>query len=209
MLRFALSAAAVAAVAFAGEARIAGDALLLLDGTWTATSDAVGAAPVPALVPGDLISDLARAGVIDDPWHNLTWRVEAGRWDLAAWNVSRSFATPGWSAAGVSTLLVFDSVKMAANITINGVALGAATSQHLRYEFDVSALLAPAGGANSISVAFPATVDDTRNDDGRYQGCSGGWDCQSLQEQSNSEEISAQPSPLHPLPLPARGSVLE
>ena len=176
MLRVAVCAAAAAAVACAGEARVAGDSLQLLDGAWTATSDAAGAVPVPAVVPGDLISDLARAGVIPDPFFNLTWRDEAGRWDLAAWTFTSSFATPSWAAAGASTLLVFDSVKMAADIVLNGAPLGAATSQHLRYSYDVSALLAPAGGSNTLSVAFPATVSDTRNDDGRYQGCSGGWD---------------------------------
>ena len=169
--------AAAVAVAFAGEARVAGDSLQLLDGaSWTATSDVKGAAPIPAVVPGDLISDLARAGVIADPFFNLTWRDEAGRWDLAAWTFARTFATPSWAAAGASTLLVFDSVKMAADIALNGAPLGEATSQHLRYSYDVSALLAPAGGSNTLSVAFPATVSDIRNDDGRYQGCSGGWD---------------------------------
>ena len=126
-------------------------------------------------VPGDVISTLADAGIIADPWHNLTWREEAGRWDLAAWSYSAAFASPAWTASG-STLLVLDSVKMAADVIFNGHQLGAATSQHLRYTFDVSSLLqAPGAGDNIINVTFQPTVSDTRNDAGRFQGCSGGW----------------------------------
>ena len=50
-----------------------------LDGQWTATSGApLGSAPpinisVPAWVPGDLLTDLQKAGVIPDPWLDITW----------------------------------------------------------------------------------------------------------------------------------------
>jgi beta-mannosidase len=182
-----LLAAAAAAVgwcaALAGEAPIAGTgAVLALDGlAWSAVSSS--GLRVPAQVPGDLLSDLARAGVIADPWKDLTWRQQAGLWDTHSWNFTVSFHTPAaWASSG-ATLLVFDSVKMAGDITLNGAALGAATSQHLRYVYDVSQLLlAPPPSsssrtaANSLTVAFPPTVSDTRNDFGRFQGCSGGWD---------------------------------
>lgn len=155
----------------AGHLPIAASATLSLDGAWSAQSSA---SSIPAAVPGDVISDLASAGVIASPWLDLTWRVEAARWDLDAWVYSTTFATPeNWDAAG-ETLLVFDSVKMAADIALNGVAVGAATSQHLRYEFPVS--LRAAGALNNLTVTFPPTVDDVRNDAGRFAGCSGGWD---------------------------------
>jgi hypothetical protein len=172
------AAATVGWCAAAGEVPIAGTgAALALDGlAWSALSSS--GLRVPAQVPGDLLSDLARAGVIADPWKDLTWRQQAGLWDTQAWNFTVSFPTPAaWASSG-ATLLVFDSVKMAGDITLNGAALGAATSQHLRYAYDVSQwLLAPSSAApNSLTVSFPPTVSDARNDLGRFQGCSGGWD---------------------------------
>ena len=172
--------AARGASARAASARIAGAAWQSLDSSsgtaWTATPGGGVGGAVPAVVPGDLISDLARAGAIADPWRDLTWRAEAGRWDLQAWEFAADFATPAWAAAGGRTLLVFDSVKLAADATLNGAPLALARSQHLRSALDVTAALARgAGAANALRVVFPPTVNDTRNDDGRFQGCSGGW----------------------------------
>ena len=154
--------------------QIRGDWSLRLTGdgaVWSASSDGVH---LPSIrVPGDVISALSEAGIIADPWHDLTWRDQAGRWDLVTWTFSTVFESPPWLANG-TTLLVFDSVKMAGDISLNGHSLGAATSQHLRYSWDVTALLSP--GKNVLNVTFPPTVGDTRNDGGRFQGCSGGWD---------------------------------
>jgi len=165
--------------AAAGTPPMAGDALLDLASAggaaaWSAESSSGTLLP-SVRVPGDVISALSESGVIADPWLDLTWRQEAGRWDLATWSFAAAFASPAWAAAG-STLLVLDSVKMAADVALNGQVLGAATSQHLRYSWDVSALLQPPGGGdNELNVTFLPTVADTRNDDGRFQGCSGGW----------------------------------
>jgi len=71
---------------------------------------------------------------------------------------------------------VFESIKMAANITLNGVALGEAVNQHVRYSFNVQSLLLPPGEENTLTVSFPPTVEDLRNDGGRFMGASGGWD---------------------------------
>ena len=155
---------------------MAADSLLSLDGAaWTAQSSAGGAA-IAAAVPGDVVSDLAAAGVIRSPWLDLTWRDEAARWDLAAWTYSVTFATPAAWGAGDAVLLVLDSVRMAADVSLNGKAVGSATSQHLRYAFPVGADIARPGAENVLTVVFPATVNDTRNDAGRFMGCSGGWD---------------------------------
>ena len=175
-LALALALASSALPRVSADAPIAADALLSLDGAaWTAQSSAGGAA-IAAAVPGDVVSDLAAAGVIREPWLDLTWRDEAGRWDLAAWTYSLSFPTPATWDKQDTALLIFDSIKMAADISLNGQAIGAATSQHLRYVFQVDTVLALPGDVNTLTVAFPPTVEDTRNDAGRFQGCSGGWD---------------------------------
>lgn len=180
--------------ALAADARIAGDVPpVSLDGSaWVGTSSS--GATIPALVPGDLISDLARAGVIPDPWFDLTWRDQAGLWDLHAWNFTRDFPTPASAAAG-ATLLVFDSIKMAATVRLNGAVLGTATSQHLRYSYDVTPLLAPQGGSNTLSVAFQPTLSDTLNDEGRFQGCSGGWDWAPWVKKRPSRAFPTRPLP--------------
>ena len=50
-----------------------------LDGdAWTAHSCGGGA--IPSTVPGDLVSDLARAGIIGDPVHGVNWRDQSGAW---------------------------------------------------------------------------------------------------------------------------------
>jgi len=48
-------------------------------------------------------------------------------------------------------------------------------NQHRRFVFSVGALLAPPGAPNELRVAFPPTVSDARNDNGRFMGASGGW----------------------------------
>ena len=93
-----------------------------------------------------------------------------------AWTYSLSFPTPATWDKQDTALLIFDSINMAADISLNGQAIGAATSQHLRYVFQVDTVLALPGDVNTLTVAFPPTVEDTRNDAGRFQGCSGGWD---------------------------------
>jgi hypothetical protein len=60
---------------------------------------------------------------------------------------------------------------MAADVALNGAALGAATSQHLRYALAASGALAAPGADNVLTLTFPPTTQDARNDAGRYMGC--------------------------------------
>mmetsp|Transcript_31436 Transcript_31436/g.94443 ORF Transcript_31436/g.94443 Transcript_31436/m.94443 type:complete len:1023 (+) Transcript_31436:5048-8116(+) len=94
--------------------------------------------PVQATVPGDIITDLQRAGVIRDPYFNTTWRDPAfvNVWNSGVWEYSTSFLTP---VAGNTdrVLVVFDGIRMGAMIHLNGVFLGNATDQFMRYTFPV------------------------------------------------------------------------
>ena len=148
-----------------------GPSVSLDGGAWLVSSGA--GVTYPASVPGDLISDLERAGLLRDPLFGQNWRLEARLWNSTAWNYTRAFALPPQP----STLLVFDGIKMAADVYLNGVLLGGASNQHLRYTFEVGALLRPVGGPlNELVVAFPLQSEDLRNDEGRWMACSGGWD---------------------------------
>jgi hypothetical protein len=69
-------------------------------------------------------------------------------------------------------LLVFDGIKMGANISLNGVPLGAALDQYLRYTFSLQSAgvaLLPGDGANTLTVAFDPAVTV----DGRFMACTG------------------------------------
>jgi hypothetical protein len=140
-----------------------------------------GALEVSATVPGDVVTDLARAGVIADPLLDVNWRDQSGAWARAGgFRYERAFSVAPGSAleTAPSALLVLDGVKMAADVFLNGVLLSGAgvVDQHLRYEFEVGALLARGGAANNLTIALPAPGSDARNDEGRFMACSGGWD---------------------------------
>ena len=120
---------ALAAAAGLRDDPIGAAALTYLDGTdWTWTSG--DGASLPASVPGDLISDLAEAGIIGDPLVDSNFYDDAAEWNKT-WTISTTF--DGGAAAGARVALVFDGVKMGASIKLNGKALGAASDQFLRY----------------------------------------------------------------------------
>ena len=114
--------------------------------------------PIPATVPGDIITDLQRNRLVGDPYFNQTWQQPGfiASWNNGTWTYSRNFTS---AAVGTrQTLLVFDSIRMGAMITLNGHALGNATNQFLRYVFPVGQLLKPAGGENVLTVTFGAEL---------------------------------------------------
>lgn len=177
-------AAAIAAdrIALRDDA-IAATAVSYLDGVWTASTegDAEAGTPVDtinATVPGDIISDLFAAGRVGNPLfeNNFKDRLQSSLW-TQDWTYSRVFslqdewATSIGSAAGGEVLLVFDSVKMGANVSLNGQYIGTLNDQFRRYIFPISAAgLKP--GANTISVSFASSISCG----GRWMACTGGWD---------------------------------
>ena len=180
----ALLLAATARGAGLTDAPIAAPALQYLDGAaWTLSN---GSTTVAARVPGDVISDLAAAGVVSDPLFGANFRGDA--WDASTWAYSTTFdlseATLALlDAPGALFLLVLDSVKLAADATLNGVALPSATvfsaadacaDQFVRLNATLPAGLLRATG-NVLVVAF-APGADARNDCGRFMASSGGWD---------------------------------
>eukprot|EP01047_Picozoa_sp_COSAG01_P040740 COSAG01_NODE_3448_length_6086_cov_4.407049_3_plen_418_part_00 len=168
-----------------------------LDGTWelqhlTNATSGVGTGPViNATVPGDILSDLQRAGHLPDPYWNTSWREPAfiAAWNNGSWRYSKRFAAPPPAAApatGDEVLLCFDGVLMGATLQLDGQPLSVttdpvlgnvtgATDQFLRYAFPVGSLLdtgssgAGNGGAGShvVSATFGAALNE-------HPGTSGG-----------------------------------
>ena len=87
---------------------------LYLDGAWIASSSA---APLPdplnATVPGDILTDLQRAGRTPDPYFNSTWSEPSfvAAWNVGLWTYRKSFESPAAAAAGGAALLVFDGIR--------------------------------------------------------------------------------------------------
>eukprot|EP00051_Salpingoeca_urceolata_P032135 m.14426 g.14426 ORF g.14426 m.14426 type:complete len:1101 (+) comp4797_c0_seq1:117-3419(+) len=130
------------------------------------------AVSVPAHVPGDHITDLERAGLLEDPLFDDNIN-NSSLWGARTWTYTADFPSPRQvSGANVSMLLVFDGVKMGAHVTLNGHALGTVADQFLRYTFDASAALAAPGASNTLTLVFDQNIDVK----GRFMSCSGGWD---------------------------------
>jgi hypothetical protein len=140
---------------------------LYLDGDWTATNTGGPQArqpPLPATVPGDILTDLQRAGRVADPYWNMTWRTPdfIAAWNNGTWAYTKKFMLPAsWLLRGAGSInhftLVFDGIRMGAMVSLNGIALGNATNQFIRYVFDAGTALKP-GAQNVLEVKFGADL---------------------------------------------------
>ena len=159
---------------------IVADSYASLDGEWTVTSPAL-AQPISGRVPGDLISDLARASLLPEPAFENNFLVNASLWN----NNTFTYTTPltlsssqleqlqSADAAEGDVWLVFDGIKMGANILVNGVQLGQSLSQFLRLELSLKSIAHSLHeGANELQVAFDPHIAVN----GLFMQCTGGWD---------------------------------
>lgn len=165
------------------DAPIAADALQYLDGEAWAIASADGALSAGGIVPGDLITDLQRAGATGDPLYEDTFLRPA--WDAQNFSYSTTFSLAPAVAALASHVLVFDGVKMVADISLNGVPLGFVDNAFLRFTYDVTPQLR-LDAPNTLLVTF-TTSNDTRNKPGRYSACSGGWQVPQTGSRVNSQ----------------------
>lgn len=147
---------------------------------------------INATVPGDVITDLQRAGYVGDPWVGDNFLNESFRWSTPdAWKYETDIASflpnSGGSASGGSgsagkSMLVLDGVKMGAVVSVNGKTLGQVNDQHLRYTFPLAGVdgCGPAKPSQSStppqSCLLAITFDKTIPTHGRFMGSSGGWD---------------------------------
>ena len=107
-----------------------------------------GAVKIDATVPGDLITDLERAGLVGDPWKDTNFRDQASVWDRPGrWRYRHQLPPPcrptglelGCVDAAQTQVLVLDGVKMGARVELDGGLLGVVTDQFLRYNnFDIN-----------------------------------------------------------------------
>ena len=154
---------------------------------WNKTAG-LGVKNLSATVPGDLLTDLLRAGVIQDPYFNRNFLTQSYVWmgprrhdndreRTRTWIYSTHFTIT--DATDVTYVLVAESIKMGARVTLNGVLVGTATNQFRRYLFHLTrkALLRGALDSNgSRQHELVIVFDPSISTNGRYMACSGGWD---------------------------------
>lgn len=134
---------------------------------------------VKANVPGDLLTDLQKAGVIADPWLDLTWLQNSSLWTDHAWTFSTNFTVSPSATTSSSLLLVLEGVKMGATVRVNGKTVGVVRDQFLRYLFPLgggTASLLPGKDGNRLEIMFGDCEKDTAEDvaeDGRFMACTG------------------------------------
>jgi hypothetical protein len=153
----------------ASSSEVIGDAFLSLNSPSASWSVTNGTTTVPGKVPGDLITDLELGGVIGDPLYELNFKAQ--NWDDCTWNYSTSFTLDTTFTGAAQYLLVFEGIKMVADVSLNGNVLGYTQDQFLRYVFDATAALNNGGvGAQNLIVSFP-TGADQRNAEQRWMSC--------------------------------------
>jgi beta-mannosidase len=154
-----------------------------LSGPWSATSPSQSLS-ITGSVPGDLITDLFHAGVIPEPLYELNW-LNASIWNDHAWYYNRTFSLSRAQVQDLTDpsndsdiLLVFDGIKMGANLYLNDVLIGQALAQFERLIFSFRSIVnnstlkgAIKAGGNVLSVVFDHTLSTPL-----FMQCTGGWD---------------------------------
>jgi len=119
-----------------------------LSGEWRLQKNS-GGESIPALLPGDTMSALLRAGAIPDPY--------VGRQELAAqwigredWLFTRTIVLTDEAARSRMLYLNLDSVDTCAEVHLNGKPVGRSRNMFVRRRFDLTA--AAKSGENTLSI---------------------------------------------------------
>ncbi|MEX0913784.1 MAG: glycoside hydrolase family 2 protein [Demequina sp.] len=148
----------------------------------------VAATTVPTQVPGTTHTDLARAGLIPDPYVGTHESALEWMWGCT-WRYTANFAaTPVTQGGRID--LVFDGLDTVATIRLNDSEVARTKNMHRQYRFDVRALLD--AGPNTLDIEFEPAVEyaaDVESQLGarprayahpfnavRKMACSFGWD---------------------------------
>ncbi|MCE5313784.1 MAG: sugar-binding domain-containing protein [Armatimonadota bacterium] len=137
-----------------------------LNGSWQLISEGVDA--VTAQVPGDIHSDLLRAGKISDPYYGMN--AEDAQWvERKEWRYSREFNVDD-DFLQKQTYLEFEGLDTFATVFLNGDEIGQTHNMFVPQGFDVSDKVTV--GRNTLEVKFdPAVSVLELMDLSRYEGC--------------------------------------
>jgi beta-mannosidase len=116
-------------------------------GDWRLTD---GEHDIPFALPGDIVTALQQAGVIEDPYkgrneYDCRWISERD------WVARRAFTHDGAACD-----LVIDGLDTVAEVRLNGALVLSAANAHRRYRVDVAGAILP--GQNEITITFRSPV---------------------------------------------------
>ncbi len=137
-----------------------------LNGRWE-VSNAFHTIRIPALVPGDLYSDLLRAGEIPDPF----WRDNEAQCQWVGesdWSYTRDFTVSASMLRMQKILLRCEGLDTLARVFINGRLLARTDNMFRTYEWDVSGFLKK--GKNQIRVDFKSVLPYIRKQQAAFPG---------------------------------------
>jgi beta-mannosidase len=147
---------------------------------------------IQAQVPGDVLTDLMNAGLIDDPYYNLNVLTQQHVWNgprankndttnsiqynqrTKTWVYSTSVCFALSSTTHQHAILIVEGMKMGAAISWNGYLIGTVTDQFLRYQFQLpqQQQSSDINNCHVLQVIFDPTISTL----GRFAAASGGWD---------------------------------
>lgn len=146
---------------------------LSLDGDWTLRHfvegkhgeltpqglDGLDEATIPARVPGNVQLDLARAGLLPEPFFAQNMRLLRPL-ERHEWWYERVFQAPE-GAAGMRWALVFEGLDTLATVWLNGVKLGEADNMLIEQRFEATGAIRP-GAENRLVVRLGSVVNKAR-----------------------------------------------
>ncbi|MEK3885062.1 sugar-binding domain-containing protein [Paenibacillus sp. PL2-23] len=129
-----------------------------------------------ASVPGDVYTDLQRAGELEDPYfgrnmHKAKWVQEYEWWYIRRFNVSQDMK-------GKKVHLEFEGVDYSCTVWLNGQLLGSHEGMFSPFSFEVSQYLnfdGWAGGSNQLAVKLDPPPKNFRNVGGKKVNFSGDY----------------------------------
>ena len=120
---------------------------------------------IEAVVPGSVLADLQRAGLMDDPYYRDREEHAANLYCQDDYEYTREFFLDDDWLAFSQVLLFCEGLDTLSEVRINGHLIAATDNMHRRYEFTVSKYLH--NGRNEISVLFhsPLPVMEQKQQD--------------------------------------------
>lgn len=127
-----------------------------LEGTWDLCQPDDGKR-IPMAVPGDNMTALVRAGIIEDPYRSM--HEQSVQWvGRTAWALERTISCPPSMISSANVFLELEHVDTFAEVRVNGVLVGSCDNMFLRYRFDLSGILQP--GENSLALTFRSPEEE-------------------------------------------------
>jgi len=125
-----------------------------LNGQWTA-QNANRTVSVPAQVPGEIHTDLWRAGKIADPYYRFNDVAYA--WiPQDSWSFTKTFTADSSLASSKHVSLVATGLDTVATVFLNGQTIGKTDNQFRTYIFNISSILV--AGSNTIIISFESAI---------------------------------------------------